>query len=289
MGRPRVLAHLIVPALTLALSTTPGNATTVTSLLSGRPASSCSVGVGLGTVDAGCDWTSTDLRATFASSGGSPYEYFLRPACEVRGRVLCVEAYDCVTEQGEEGTFVNVLRRLRPNGTWEDVGDYCLGANESEEFQVLTIRWVIEQFKDLDWPSAALTIEPPDGKTLVNFPTNYFTDLTDPREQHVNGPGGIRVSVRAIPTTYTWHWGDGTPSKTTEEPGAPFESGVELQVSHEYEHLGDFTPSVDVTYTGCYYLNGDSDNCETLVGQSVTVPGQPVDLRVISAEPRLVQ
>ena len=52
---------------------------------------------------------------------------------------------------------------------FEPVASTCLGSGDAGEFDVITPGKVLAEMKKLDWPEAELTIQPPDGKTLVNL------------------------------------------------------------------------------------------------------------------------
>ena len=139
---------------------------------------------------------------------------------------------------------------------------------------------VRREMERLDWPRARLEVQPPDGQTLVNFDTNFFTRDTEPTRQTVTLLGQ-RVEIEAAPTEYTWDYGDGS-SETTTSPGAAY---PDLDVTHEYADPGQVSPSVATTYSGRYRINGGG--WEQIPG-TLTLPGESVELRVRSASPRLV-
>ena len=97
---------------------------------------------------------------------------------------------------------------------------------------------------------------------------------------------GFRVEVRATPTSYTWHFGDGSPPETGSDPGKSYAKDASLRVSHVYsEAKVTVRPSVDVTYSGDYRIDG---GLWQPLSTTLTVPGETVDLRVLTATPRLV-
>jgi hypothetical protein len=168
---------------------------------------------------------------------------------------------------------------------WEDEvllsWQTCLTLNQENQINGLTPGFVEHAFKRLHWPSSELVIQPPHGKTLVNFETNFYTTNTSPRTQTVTLLGQ-RITVEATPTHYTWHFGTGETDLTTTDPGAAY---PHLQVTHRYLHIGTDHPSVDTTYTGRYRVNNGSWQT---IPDTLTVPGQSVDLQVVSATPHLV-
>src|SRR5690606_1743808 len=74
-------------------------------------------------------------------------------------------------------------------------------------------------FQDMSIEPSDLEVQPPDGWTLVNFDTIVYAD--DEPQVIDTELFGIPVSIRAVPDTYTWDWGDGATASGT-DPGAPF-------------------------------------------------------------------
>jgi hypothetical protein len=135
--------------------------------------------------------------------------------------------------------------------------------------------------KRLDWSEAELVIQPPDGRTLVNLKTNFYTTTTGPTSQTIPLLGQT-VEIEATPAAYTWHFGDGETRSGT-DPGAAY---PDLRITHVYLDAGvTVSPSVDVTYKGQYRVNGGN---WIAIPQTLTVPGTPVSLQVLSATPHLV-
>jgi hypothetical protein len=126
---------------------------------------------------------------------------------------------------------------------------------------------------------SVLQVQPANGRTLVNFDTNFYTD-TRAFDRAVTLLGQ-RVDLHIVPSAFGWRFGDGA-TLTTEEPGAPY---PELQVTHSYLRKGTVAPSVDTTYTATFRVNGGPWRD---VPGSVTIAGAPVDLEVLTATPTLV-
>jgi len=128
-------------------------------------------------------------------------------------------------------------------------------------------------------PPSALEVQPPNGRTLVNFDTNFFT-ATREFDRTVTLLGQ-RVELHIVPSAFGWNFGDGE-SLTTAEPGSPY---PDLDVTPRYLRKGPVAPSVDTTYTAQFRVNGGPWRA---VPGSVTVAGAPVDLQVLTATPTLV-
>lgn len=138
---------------------------------------------------------------------------------------------------------------------------------------------VAAAFARIPLPPSRLLIQPPNARTLVNFDTNFFTD-TQPFDRTVTLLGQ-RVDLHIVPSRFGWRFGDGG-SLATEEPGSPY---PDLDVTHRYLRKGQVAPSVDTTYTATFRVDGGPWRD---VPGSVTIPGAPVQLQVLTATPTLV-
>ncbi|QCC78267.1 hypothetical protein [Nocardioides daphniae] len=119
---------------------------------------------------------------------------------------------------------------------WTHIAFVCL--ESADELQTISAADVAREFKRLTWPAARMTIQPPDGETLVNLPTIFFTNDTSTQTQTVTLLGQT-VEIEATPAEWTWHWAtpgdDGTPDDrqpfTTADPGSPHPNAT---VTHAY-------------------------------------------------------
>jgi hypothetical protein len=159
-----------------------------------------------------------------------------------------------------------------------DPFEYC-DIPPDEVPDLVTPGLVAAALRTVPLPSSVLNVEPPNGRTLVNFDTNFFT-TTQPFDTAVTLLGQ-RVDLHITPAQFTWQFGDGESSSTT-EPGAPYPA---LDVTHAYLHKGHVAPSVDTTYTAQFRVNGGPWRD---VPGTVTIAGAPVDLQVLTATPVLV-
>ena len=144
---------------------------------------------------------------------------------------------------------------------------------------VVTAGMVASAFRAVPLPGSVLRVQPPEGETLVNFETNFFT---------VAGPFrrvvvllGQRVELDIWPESYLWVFGDGS-SRSTRSPGAAY---PDLEVTHAYLSKGRVAPRVDTTWRARFRVGGGGWRP---VAGSVTVRGEPVGLRVLEAQPNLV-
>lgn len=164
----------------------------------------------------------------------------------------------------------------------------CLTQDQADRINGLTPGLVRRAFRRLSWPASELVVQPPKGRTLVNFDTNFYTSNNHPTTRTVTLIGQ-RVTIEATPTQYTWHFGgavldgqDAGGDLSTSDPGAAY---PDLRITHRYPRVGSVRPSVDTTYSGRYRVG--NGRWQT-IPDTLTVPGAAVDLQVVSATPHLV-
>ncbi len=138
---------------------------------------------------------------------------------------------------------------------------------------------VAAAFRRVPIPPARLIVQPPNGRTLVNFATNFYTE----REEFTRNVRllGRRVQLRITPAQFTWHFDDGK-TVTTSTPGAPY---PKLEITHDYLEKGGVSPRVDTTYTAVFRVG--RGGWQPVPG-SVTITGEPVALEIVEASPLLV-
>ena len=66
---------------------------------------------------------------------------------------------------------------------------------------------VAAAFARIPMPASQLEVQPPDGRTLVNFDTNFFTG-TRPFDRTVPLLGQL-VDFHIVPSEFGWRFGDG--------------------------------------------------------------------------------
>ena len=138
---------------------------------------------------------------------------------------------------------------------------------------------VAAAFQRIPLPEAELIVQPPGGRTLVNFDTNFYTERGELTRTVTLL--GRRVELRIWPERFGWRFGDGKGTWTT-SPGSAY---PDLEITHRYLRKGRVTPSVDTTYAAQFRV-GDGPWRD--VNGTVTIPGTPEELRVVTARPVLV-
>ena len=230
------------------------------------------------TASVACVKGASAVRHVYDSS--AQFRYRLHQLCKSTNKSgPCNNPRDCTSTEGTEGTLYAVLRQDLAGGPWTRVMQACLTAGEAQALGQITPGMVAKAWQRLTWPRSELSIQPPDGQTLVDFDTNFFTSNTRPTTQVVTLLGQ-RVTIEATPSRYHWHFGDGA-TTVTSSPGHKY---PHLDVTHDYADPGHVRCSVDVTYTGRFRVNDDP--WQQIPG-TLTVGGDAVPLWVRTASPVL--
>ncbi|WP_109472953.1 hypothetical protein [Ornithinimicrobium cavernae] len=158
-------------------------------------------------------------------------------------------------------------------------------ARSGERSEGLTEEMILEQFHQTDFALPTVSIEPPDGRTLVNLPVFYELvwpqDGYEPDEVDTTEIIGHEVRIRPTLESATYHFGDGESFGPTESLGGPHPDG---DVTHEYSHATTVEPHVTVVYGGEVSVDGSA--WATIPG-TVTVDGPVNPLEVLTSTNRL--
>lgn len=166
----------------------------------------------------------------------------------------------------------------RPDqGGWALLSAQCFGrpptAAQTPKPQV-TPGLVLTELRRIGLPSLEAHTQPRD-KTLVNFATIFYAEpQTFTRTLTLLGQS---VDVEATPTSFTWHYGDGS-SATSSTPGAPYPA---KDVTHSYTDAHTTVqPSVDVTYSARFRVG---NGAWQTIPDTVTIAGPEGTLRISEA------
>ncbi len=143
----------------------------------------------------------------------------------------------------------------------------------------VTTGLVAEALRQVPLPASQIEVQPPNGRTLVNFETNFYTEGGDLTRTITLL--GQQVDLQISAASYTWVFGDGESLRTT-GPGAAY---PQLDVTHRYLQAGEVQVGVDTTYTAQFSVNGGPF---VPVPGSVTVAGELEPLQIVEARPTLV-
>lgn len=221
-----------------------------------------------------------------AESTATGVTYSYQPAC-VRGEGISgPDFYGCGKQVkcGRKGHMFFVWAHY-PDGASTALGAQCFVPAEAPvAAATLTAADVLRAFQEIPVPASRVALQPPGGETLVNLDTIFSTEA-EPFTRTI-GLLGHRVELDITPAEYHWVHGDGV-TQVTDWAGRPWQEGAAIGelISHRYEHAdGSLQPRVDTTWTARYRVDGGAWQD---VGGTVTISGEPYDLAVLSATPRL--
>jgi hypothetical protein len=206
----------------------------------------------------------------------------------VQGVAQVIAAYQCDSGQGAQQPVGDLPPRVSgldalcvQEALTHDVDPFlfCDLPAQPVATQAITPGLVAAAFRRIPLPPADLVIQPPNGRTLVNFETNFYTEQGE--FTRTVTLLGRQVELRIWPASFRWQFGDGESTEST-SPGAAY---PKLEITHAYEQKGPVSPSVDTTYAAQFRVEGGPWRD---VGGTVTIPGSPQGLRVVEARPVLV-
>ena len=217
-----------------------------------------------------------DSSASPARDGfsGEPDPIWIKPsACAAMDHLAVCGGTDTLCEQGlsiDNGEFMGGGRA--PTGPCAQ--SRTAAAVGPAPLPQVTPGVALTALRRIGLPALQARTQPED-KTLVNFATIFYTE-PEPFTRTVTLLGR-QVRIQATPSTFTWHYGDGT-STTTSTPGAPYPA---KDVTHEYRDAhATVRTSVDVTYTATFQVAGGP---ERAIPGSVTIGGPTAPLRISEA------
>lgn len=143
----------------------------------------------------------------------------------------------------------------------------------------ITAAMVLSAVRRTAPPKSVLQVQPPNGRTLVNFETNFFT--VQPEFTRTMSMLGQQVQLQIWPSQFVWRFGDGEALKTS-SPGAKY---PHLEITHNYLAKGRYQPRVDTVYAAQFRVGGGGWQP---VNGTVTVAGAAVPLQAVEARPKLV-
>ena len=144
----------------------------------------------------------------------------------------------------------------------------------------ITWEQVRSETKNVVFPGLSVKVQP-SGKTIVNMATVVYTEDSKVSTATVTLLW-FPVVVEATPISYTWDFGDGSPTVTTSTPGKPY---PDAEITHKYkkrEGVGitvttNYAARFNVADTGWQYIEG-----------TVSITGPATLLQVREAVPVLV-
>ena len=212
----------------------------------------------------GCAWTSVS--------------HFTNGQLVTELEMVC--SFEGTSQQDAEPAFNSPIGEAACIGMAIQLGfdpqDFCSAAPTEP---ALTPGLVAQAFSRMPLPASDLVVQPPNGRTLVNFDTNFYTESA-PLTRTLQLLGQ-RVDLDIWPSQFTWTFGDGH-NLATASPGSPY---PDLEITHSYTTKGHVTPAVDTTYSARFRVNNGPWQP---VNGTVTIPGPTLTLDVVEATPTLV-
>ncbi|MFD2027397.1 PKD domain-containing protein [Promicromonospora aerolata] len=196
------------------------------------------------------------------------------------GRQLAYAGIDCEEDEQAVGAL---FEQRRESDGWSDADmveeESCLAERRQ---QVDIPAAAARAFQEMQIAPSEINVQPPDGWTLVNVETIAFTDTT-PRTMSTS-LFGIPVEIRAIPSNYSWDFGDGSAPLVTTHPGTPYPAHT---IAHAYAKQGVATISLTTTWHGQFRLAGEP-TWHDVAGEGTTVSSSD-SLEIVEARARLVE
>jgi len=122
---------------------------------------------------------------------------------------------------------------------------------------------VLKAFQSVPLPTPTLGMSPPDGITLVNLPTIFYT-RAEPFGRDLELLGR-RVHLEIAPVSYAWSVGPGA-EFTTDWAGAPYQDGLTPQDD----------PDAYVTWTYPHAAASQAATVRVIWGATWTLDGKPM-------------
>lgn len=188
---------------------------------------------------------------TNTSQSGRIEEWMRAPICTtwVAGSPdpMCDDGYGFICSDGTQALNPWWMRYRRQGGTWSAwtmVSGYQCSA---EIFaNALAHAWA-----EMPIAPNTITIQPNTGWVLTTVPTIVYVDRA-PRTRNVTLLG-TPVIIRATASAYTWTWGDGAQTVTT-QPGSAYPDAT---VTHTYMYEEqDVVVRLTTSWRGTYSTNG---------------------------------
>lgn len=221
-------------------------------------------------------WRVTPAMCFLRDLGGATV---LAESCD-EGHRLAYEGIEC---EDDEQAIGALFEQRRESGGWSDAAmvdeESCL-AQQRQQIDLPAA--AARAFQEMDIAPSEVNVQPPDGWTLVNVDTIAYTDR-DPRTVSTE-LFGIPVDIRAVPSEYSWDFGDGSVPLTTTDPGAPYPAHT---IAHAYAKQGEATISLTTTWRGQFRLAGEPA-WHDVPGEGTTASSSD-SLEILEARARLVE
>ena len=232
------------------------------------------------------DGSSTELVA--AGKQGRVMEWLWMPACSAnnpnQGSIgaSCTAVFHACPNPPDEllQIFAQDVTNPAAPGPAKFVALECLSPLPTVNLAVVR-NTVQEQFRKAV-TSGTVNVQPK-SRSLIGVPTIFYARTATVVHLDVAALGVVAHLV-GTPRSWTWSWGDGTPSVTGSSPGHPY---PDQDVTHTYLHHGSYPMHVVVRWTATFTVDGIGFTFQ--LPSPVAAPASPtVTVMVRSAEAHLV-
>lgn len=179
---------------------------------------------------------------------------------------------------------------INPDGTSGETRNFCPGDEDPPEVTVIppTPAQIFEAFEKVAPTTSELSIQPPGGRTLVNFPTIFSTRAEAFTTPKIDMVPGFSIRLHVLPMAYIWDYGDGTEKEVTDWAGEPWSKNADVDRlhTHTYETLDPVKTSVTVRWEAEVSLNGGEWQS---VDGTVDATSPEQALEILEARPELVE
>jgi hypothetical protein len=100
-------------------------------------------------------------------------------------------------------------------------------------------------------PPLDLTVQPPNG-ALAGLPAYFMVRPPDDLAPEPFGGGQVTETITIEPAHYSWTWGDGTATTSTDDAGGPYPDGT---LTHTYARAGHVRGSLTTQWSASYTIN----------------------------------
>lgn len=173
-----------------------------------------------------------------------------------------------------------------PALVWSIIGFTCFPAAVPGAAPTLTMEMILKQFHDTNFAHPTVSVQPVNGRTLVNLPTYFELKWPEagfqPDEVDTTTLIGRQVRIKPALKQAVYVFGDGQSFGPTTSLGGPHPTG---DVTHTYRSTANAQVRVDVTYSGQFSVDGGP---WIDVPGEATVAGDPFPLEVLEAHAQLV-
>lgn len=227
-----------------------------------------------------------EYSAVISCAGNDPY-FPDRVNCEF-ATTYCEER-----QPDSSGPYSTIYRRIVEDngaeGVYESVAPTCYRSDvpprSGEGRKELTEELILEQFHQTDFALPTMSVEPPEGRTLVNLPVFYelvwSEEGFEPEEIDTTEIIGYEVRIRPVLESVTYHFGDGASVGPTSSLGGPHPDG---DITHEYVDAATVEPYISVVYGGDVSVDGGE---WTAIPGTATVDGPVNPLEIFTSRNRL--